>query len=149
MAPTGADVRSVRMSGNGRSSPSVLIGHWVGGRSGPGTPGRTAAVHDPARGVAVAEVALASAAEVADAVKVAVEAAAAWGETPLSRRVGMLFRLRELLDANREVLAATITSEHGKVRDDALGEVARGIECVEFACGIPQLLKGSLSTEVS
>ena len=106
-------------------------------------------MYDPARGVAVTEVALASASEVGDVVKVAVEASRGWGDTPLSRRVPMLFRLRELLDGHRDELAATITREHGKVHDDALGEVARGIECVEFACGIPTLLAGSLSREVA
>jgi malonate-semialdehyde dehydrogenase (acetylating) / methylmalonate-semialdehyde dehydrogenase len=125
------------------------IGHWIGGRAVDGVSGRTAPVYDPARGVQVAEVALASAAEVADATKAAREAAAAWGESSLSRRAAAMFRLRELLNRRRDDLAARVTREHGKVRSDALGEVARGLECVEFACGIPQLLKGTLSTEVS
>jgi malonate-semialdehyde dehydrogenase (acetylating) / methylmalonate-semialdehyde dehydrogenase len=125
------------------------IGHWVGGRAVEGVSGRTAPVYDPARGVQVAEVALASAAEVADVTKTAREAAAAWGESSLSRRAAAMFRLRELLDRRRDDLAARVTREHGKVRSDALGEVARGLECVEFACGIPQLLKGTLSSEVS
>ena len=125
------------------------IGHWVGGRAVDGVSGRTAPVYDPARGVQVAEVALASAAEVADVTKAAREAAGAWGESSLSRRSAAMFRLRDLLDRRRDDLAARVTSEHGKVRSDALGEVARGLECVEFACGIPQLLKGTLSSEVS
>jgi malonate-semialdehyde dehydrogenase (acetylating) / methylmalonate-semialdehyde dehydrogenase len=125
------------------------IGHWVGARAVDGVSGRTAPVYDPARGVQVAEVALASAAEVADVTKAAREAAVAWGESSLSRRAAAMFRLRELLDRRRDDLAARVTREHGKVRSDALGEVARGLECVEFACGIPQLLKGTLSTEVS
>ena len=125
------------------------IGHWIGGRVVGGLSGRTAPVYDPARGAQVAEVALASAAEVGDHLKTAREAAAAWGESTLSRRVAAMFRLRDLLDRHRDDLAARVTREHGKVRSDALGEVARGIECVEFACGIPQLLKGSLSSEVS
>ena len=125
------------------------IGHWIGGRGVDGISGRTAPVYDPARGIQVAEVALASAAEVADVTKAAREAAAAWGESSLSRRATAMFRLRELLDRRRDDLAARVTREHGKVRSDALGEVARGLECVEFACGIPQLLKGTLSSEVS
>ena len=125
------------------------IGHWIGGRVVGGLSGRTAPVYDPARGAQVAEVALASAAEVGDHLKTAREAAAAWGESTLSRRVAAMFRLRDLLDRHRDDLAARVTREHGKVRSDALGEVARGIECVEFACGIPQLLKGSLSSEVA
>jgi malonate-semialdehyde dehydrogenase (acetylating) / methylmalonate-semialdehyde dehydrogenase len=125
------------------------IGHWIGGRAVDGVSGRTAPVYDPARGVQIAEVALASAAEVADATKAAREAAAAWSGSSLSRRASAMFRLRELLDRRRDDLAARVTREHGKVRSDALGEVARGLECVEFACGIPQLLKGTLSTEVS
>ena len=125
------------------------IGHRVGGRALAGTSGRTAPVHDPARGVQTAEVALASAAEVDDAVKVAVEAAAAWGTSSSSRRAAAMFRLRELLDAHRDDLAAIVTREHGKVLADAQGEVARGIDNVEFACGVPHLLKGAHSAEVS
>jgi malonate-semialdehyde dehydrogenase (acetylating)/methylmalonate-semialdehyde dehydrogenase len=125
------------------------IGHWVAGRPLAGASGRTGPVYDPARGVQTGEVALASAAEVADVVKVARDAALAWADSSLSTRANALFRLRELLDARRDDLAAAITSEHGKVHSDALGEVARGLECVEFACGIPHLLKGSHSSEVS
>jgi malonate-semialdehyde dehydrogenase (acetylating)/methylmalonate-semialdehyde dehydrogenase len=125
------------------------IGHWLGGRRVPGTSGRTGAVYDPARGRQTGEVALASAGEVADAVKVAADASTEWGLSPLSQRTSMLFRLRELIDANRVELAAAITREHGKVRSDALGEVARGLDCVEFACGIPHLIKGAHSAEVS
>ncbi len=125
------------------------IGHWVGGRAVAGTSGRTAPVFDPARGLQTGEVALASAAEVGDIVKVAVDASVGWGASPSSHRAGMLFRLRELLDAHRDELAAIVTSEHGKVFEDAQGEVARGLECVEFACGVPHLLKGEHSSEVS
>jgi malonate-semialdehyde dehydrogenase (acetylating)/methylmalonate-semialdehyde dehydrogenase len=123
--------------------------HWIGGRAVVGTSGRTGPVYDPARGLQTGEVGLASAAEVDDAVKVAAAAAVTWGTSPLSSRAGYLFRLRELIDSHRDELAAAITGEHGKVRSDALGEVARGLDCVEFACGIPHLLKGSHSAEVS
>jgi malonate-semialdehyde dehydrogenase (acetylating) / methylmalonate-semialdehyde dehydrogenase len=125
------------------------IGHWVGGRAVDGVSGRTAPVYDPARGVHVADVALASAAEVGDLVKVAREAATSWAESSLSTRASALFRLRELLDRHRDELAALVTAEHGKVRSDAVGEVSRGLECVEFACGIPSLLRGTLSSEVA
>ena len=110
---------------------------------------RTAPVFDPARGVQTAEVALASAAEVSDAVKVAADAGSAWADSSMSARANALFRLRELIHAQRDELARIVTAEHGKVLDDARGEVSRGLECVEFACGIPHLLKGSHSSQVS
>ena len=122
---------------NPRRPPMETIHHWIGGRAVDGPPGRTAPVYDPARGVQVAEVALAPASLVGDALKTAKEAAAAWGESSLTRRVAAMFELRELLHRHRDELAALVTREHGKVRADALGEVARGLECVEFACGIP------------
>jgi malonate-semialdehyde dehydrogenase (acetylating)/methylmalonate-semialdehyde dehydrogenase len=125
------------------------IGHWIGGRRIDGAAGRRGPVFDPARGVQTGEVSFASAAEVDSAVKVAVAAAAEWRDSPLSRRSAAMFRLRELIDARRNDLAALVTSEHGKVLDDARGEVARGLDCVEFACGIPHLLKGAHSSEVS
>ncbi|HWA65605.1 MAG TPA: CoA-acylating methylmalonate-semialdehyde dehydrogenase [Mycobacteriales bacterium] len=121
----------------------------MGGRVVSGASGRVGAVYDPARGVQTGEVALASADEVADVVKVARDAAREWALSSLSRRTSALFKLRELIDAHRDDLADAITREHGKVRSDALGEVARGLDCVEFACGIPQLLKGAHSSEVS
>ncbi|MFZ0248632.1 MAG: CoA-acylating methylmalonate-semialdehyde dehydrogenase [Acidimicrobiales bacterium] len=125
------------------------IGHFIGGRAVPGLSGRTAPVYDPARGVQTAEVALASVAEVDAVVASAVEASGDWRSSSLTRRASLLFRLRELLDANRGELAAAVTREHGKVLEDARGEVARGIENVEFACGIPNLLKGSSNSEIS
>ncbi len=125
------------------------IDHWIAGRTVPGTSGRVGPVYDPARGVQQAEVALASTDEVDHVVEVAVDAAASWGTTSLARRATAMFRLRELIDAHRDDLAAVITREHGKVLSDALGEVARGLENVEFACGIPHLLKGSQSSEAS
>ena len=133
----------------GAGADTTTLGHWVSGRRVPGSSGRTAPVFDPARGVAVAEVPLASTDEVDEVVAVAVEAAVGWGASSLSRRAGVMFRFRELLDARRDELAALVTAQHGKVLDDARGEVARGIENVEFACGLPHLLKGSVSAEVS
>ncbi|HEY7106142.1 MAG TPA: CoA-acylating methylmalonate-semialdehyde dehydrogenase [Acidimicrobiia bacterium] len=125
------------------------IGHWIGGAPTAGTSGRVGVVYDPARGVQTAEVAFASKAEVDDAVKIAVEASHGWGGTSLGRRVGRLFKLRDLIDEHRDELAAAVTSEHGKTLADARGEVDRGLECVEFACGLPHLLKGAHSSEVS
>ena len=125
------------------------IGHWIDGRIREGCSGRSGPVFDPATGTQTGEVAFASTSEVDDVVKVAAAAAADWGASSLTTRAGVMFRFRQLLDANRSELAAIVTSEHGKVLDDAAGEVARGIENVEFACGIPYLLKGSLTTEVS
>ncbi|HVT64553.1 MAG TPA: CoA-acylating methylmalonate-semialdehyde dehydrogenase [Mycobacteriales bacterium] len=125
------------------------ISHWYGGRSVAGTSGRVGPVFDPARGVQTSEVALASAGEVDEVVKVARDAAREWSASPLSRRTSMLFRLRELIDSRRDDLARLVTAEHGKVVVDAQGEVARGLDCVEFACGIPHLLKGAHSAEVS
>ncbi len=129
--------------------PVTQIGHWIAGAVVPGSSARTAPVYDPALGTQTAEVALASAAEVDAAVRAAVEAARAWGSSSLTKRTGCLFRLRELLDANRDELAAAVTGEHGKVLEDARGEVARGIENVEFACGIASHLRGSSNSEIS
>jgi malonate-semialdehyde dehydrogenase (acetylating)/methylmalonate-semialdehyde dehydrogenase len=125
------------------------IGHWIGGKPVSGTSGRTGKVWNPAQGIQAAQVDLASAAEIDDAVKVSVEAAASWATSSLSARSGMFFKLRELLNQNRDELAAAVTSEHGKVHSDALGEVDRGLECIEYACGLPQLLKGEHSSQVS
>ena len=125
------------------------IGHWREGRATPGTSGRVGPVYDPARGVQTAEVSLASPAEVDAVVASAVRASHEWGSSSLTRRAGLLFALRELLNASRDELAAAVTREHGKVLEDARGEVARGIENVEFACGIPSLLKGWSNSEIS
>ncbi len=125
------------------------IEHWVGGCATPGTSGRSAPVFDPALGLQTKAVSLASAAETDDAVRCAVDAAAHWRESPLGQRTDKMFRLRELIVTRRQELAMLVSEEHGKVLTDAAGEVARGLECVEFACGVPQMLKGSHSSEVS
>ena len=125
------------------------IGHWVGGRRIPGTSGRVAPVFDPALGVQTKTVDLASADETDAVVQCAADAAVQWQRSPLGQRTDRLFHLRELLAAHRDELAALVSLEHGKVLSDAAGEVARGLECVEFACGVPQMLKGSHSSEVS
>ncbi|HEX5966885.1 MAG TPA: CoA-acylating methylmalonate-semialdehyde dehydrogenase [Intrasporangium sp.] len=132
------------------SAPTTsTIDHWVSGARVPGSSGRTAPVHDPATGQVTAHVALASAAEVDAAVKTAVAAAQEWRTSSLSRRAAVLFNFRELLHERTDELAAIITSEHGKVLSDAAGEIARGLENVEFATGVPQLLKGGFSEQAS
>jgi malonate-semialdehyde dehydrogenase (acetylating)/methylmalonate-semialdehyde dehydrogenase len=125
------------------------IGHWIDGRSVAGPSERTLPVFDPARGVQTAAVVAASVTDVDDAVAAAARAARTWGDASLSQRATVLYRFRELLDAHRDNLAAAVTREHGKVLSDAGGEVARGLENVEFASGIPHLLKGAFSSEVS
>ncbi|MFC7327075.1 CoA-acylating methylmalonate-semialdehyde dehydrogenase [Marinactinospora rubrisoli] len=128
---------------------TTTIDHWIGGRSVPGRSGRHGTVTDPATGAETARVALAGTAEVDAAVAAAKAAAPGWAASSLTRRTAVLFAYRELLNAHREEIARLITAEHGKVHSDALGEVARGLEIVELACGIPQLLKGETSTQVS
>src|SRR5450759_904418 len=125
------------------------IGHWIDGRLVAGTSGRLSPVFNPATGEHTKDVDLASAAEVDAAIEAASGAFATWRSTSLSNRMQVLFRFRELLDKHREDIARLITAEHGKVRTDALGEVARGIENVEFACGVPHLLKGGFSEQAS
>ncbi|GIF21998.1 malonate-semialdehyde dehydrogenase (acetylating)/methylmalonate-semialdehyde dehydrogenase [Actinoplanes tereljensis] len=127
----------------------IRIAHWIGGKSHAGTSGRVGPVFNPATGEQTAEVDLASAAEVADAVAVAKEAGVAWRSASLSKRSAVLFKFRELLAEKSGELAAVITSEHGKVLSDAGGEVARGLENAEFATGIPHLMKGSYSEQAS
>ena len=125
------------------------IGHWIGGRHQAGTSGRSSPVHDPATGKQTASVDLASSAETDAAVAAAEAAWRRWGSTPLSRRSTVLFAFRQLLDEHRDRLAAAVTAEHGKVLGDADGEVARGIENVEFATGISHLIKGGYSEQAS
>ena len=125
------------------------IRHRIRGEELTGASSRTAPVWDPATGAQQAEVLLAEPADVGAAVGAAREAFAEWSEASLSRRAKVMFAFRQLLDANVERLARIVSSEHGKVLEDAEGEVLRGLEVVEFACGIPQLLKGEYSDQVS
>ncbi|NBV03215.1 MAG: methylmalonate-semialdehyde dehydrogenase (CoA acylating), partial [Acidimicrobiia bacterium] len=125
------------------------ISHWIDGRIVEGTSGNSAPVYDPATGEQSAAVDLASVDEVDRAIAVAEAAAPEWRATSLSKRAEILFRMRELVDANRKEIAAFLTAEHGKVPSDALGEVARGLENIEFACGIPHLLKGGYSEQAA
>jgi malonate-semialdehyde dehydrogenase (acetylating)/methylmalonate-semialdehyde dehydrogenase len=125
------------------------IGHVINGRPVAGTSGRRQAVYNPATGAVARHVALASSAEVDAAVAAAKAAWPAWAEMPPLRRARILNAFLGLLNQHRDTLAAMITSEHGKVFTDAQGEVTRGIDVVEFACGIPQLLKGDYTEQVS
>jgi malonate-semialdehyde dehydrogenase (acetylating) / methylmalonate-semialdehyde dehydrogenase len=125
------------------------IPHWIAGRDDVGSGARTSPVYDPATGAQQAEVVLADPSDVDRAVAAASAAATAWGQSSLSQRTKVLFAFRELVNAELDALAAMVTSEHGKVLSDARGEVQRGLEVVEFACGIPTLLKGEYSDQVS
>jgi malonate-semialdehyde dehydrogenase (acetylating)/methylmalonate-semialdehyde dehydrogenase len=125
------------------------IPHWIGGARREGASGRTAPVTDSATGQVTGEVALASVEEVDAAVGAAAAAFPGWRDTSLTKRTAVLFRFRELLNARKPELAALITAEHGKVLDDALGEVSRGQEVVEFACGVPSLVRGGFTENAS
>src|SRR5271165_1326080 len=125
------------------------ISHWIGGKTAQFESRRSGVVWNPATGEQQASVDFASAEEVDHAVAVAQKAFGAWRATPLSRRAEVMFKLRQLVDENRGRIAELLTSEHGKTLPDAMGEVARGLENIEFACGIPQLLKGGFSEQAS
>jgi malonate-semialdehyde dehydrogenase (acetylating) / methylmalonate-semialdehyde dehydrogenase len=125
------------------------ISHWINGTVTPGTSGRTGPVFNPATGVQSGKVDLASAEEVAGAVESAKAAAVEWRSASLSRRAAVLFAFREILHNGVEELAKIVTAEHGKVHADAAGEIARGLENVEFACGVPELLKGGFSEQAA
>ena len=125
------------------------VGHFISGHRQPSTSGRTAEVFDPALGAVTKLVALANQAEIESAIKSANAAFPAWRDTSLAKRQQVMFAFRELLNARKGELAQIITSEHGKVLSDALGEITRGQEVVEFATGIPHLMKGSYSENAS
>ncbi|MFM8240673.1 MAG: CoA-acylating methylmalonate-semialdehyde dehydrogenase [Actinomycetota bacterium] len=125
------------------------IGHWINNKVVLGTSGRSGVVFNPATGEEQAKVDFASVAEM-DAVVAASKAALpGWRATSLSRRAEIMFRMRELVDANRKEIANIVSLEHGKVPADAMGELARGLENIEFACGIPALLKGGYSEQAA
>ncbi len=124
------------------------IAHYVDGRTVPGSGGRSAPVFNPATGEEIARVPLASAAEVRGVVASAKKAFPGWAATTPLRRARILNRFLQILEARTDELAAAITREHGKVLSDAKGEVQRGVEVVEFAIGIPQLLKGEVTENV-
>ena len=126
-----------------------IIQHYIHGATTTAAPARSQPVTNPATGAVTAQVALAEAMDVNAAVASAQAAFPAWADTPPLRRARVLFKFLELLNAHKDTLAHMITAEHGKVFTDAQGEVARGIDIVEFATGIPQLLKGDYTEQVS
>ena len=127
--------------------PLETIGHLIGGQNSIGS-GRTQPIYNPATGAISREVALASNATVEQAIASAQEAYPAWRDTPPIKRARIMFRLKELLEQHADDICALITDEHGKVLNDAMGELQRGIENIEYACGAPELLKGEHSRNV-
>src|SRR5438132_10737258 len=128
--------------------PMSDIQHYIGGKRVGANGGRQGEVYNPATGEATGRIALAGGGEVDHAVRAAAAAFPAWAATPPLSRARILFKFRELLDREAGALARLITDEHGKVLSDAAGEVTRGTEVVEFACGIPHLLKGEFTEQV-
>jgi malonate-semialdehyde dehydrogenase (acetylating)/methylmalonate-semialdehyde dehydrogenase len=131
------------------SSKKNTIGHWINNKAYTGTSGTTAPVTNPATGAVTGQVALGSVEDARAVIDAAAAAFPAWRDTSLTKRTQILFNFRELLNSRKGELAEIITSEHGKVVSDALGEVSRGQEVVEFACGIPHLLKGGFTENAS
>jgi malonate-semialdehyde dehydrogenase (acetylating)/methylmalonate-semialdehyde dehydrogenase len=125
------------------------IGHWINNKVVLGTSGRSGVVFNPATGEQQAAVDFASVAELDAVVASAKAALPGWRSTSLSRRAEVMFRMRELVDANRKEIANIVSLEHGKVPADAMGELARGLENIEFACGIPALMKGGYSEQAA
>lgn len=128
---------------------TTILDHWIDGAPSAGTSTRTGDVFDPARGVVQKQVRFASAADVDTAVAAASKAFTDWGQSSIARRQQVMFAFRELLNNRKDELAEILTSEHGKVLSDAAGEIARGLEVVEFACALPHLIKGAMSEQVS
>ena len=133
----------------GEAQEQARINHWIGGRIVPGESGRSGPVYNPATGQVAAQVDFASVEEIDAAVAAAKAAFPAWRATSISRRAELFFRIRAILDEHRDDIARILTREHGKVHSDALGEVARGLEVIEYSCGIPTLLKGEFSEQAS
>jgi len=129
-------------------APPFKLGHFIGGKFVAGGSGRTGVVHNPATGAVRGTVAYASADETRAAIAAAAKALPAWAATPPLQRARVMFRFKALIEQHLDELARLLTAEHGKVLSDARGEVIRGMEVVEFACGIPQLLKGEFSENV-
>ena len=127
----------------------TTINHFINGTETPGDGTRTQPVYNPATGAVSGELRLANRADLDATVAAARAAADSWGDISLSKRTAVLFKFRELVAAHVEDLAQLITAEHGKVLSDAKGEIGRGLEVIEFACGIPTLLKGDYSDQVS
>ncbi|MGH6942733.1 MAG: CoA-acylating methylmalonate-semialdehyde dehydrogenase, partial [Geminicoccaceae bacterium] len=137
------------MSATEASVMSTAIHHWIAGADDRGDSDRTGPVYNPATGVQTGSVTFATNAEVDRAVREAQRALPNWRAMSLGRRAELMFAIREAFHARRDELAAIITAEHGKVFADARGEVTRGLEVIEYCCGIPQLLKGGMSEQAS
>ncbi len=135
--------------GQGGTGAGRHVTHWIGGKPWTGDAAQRGDIFNPATGQVTGTVDFAGTAEVGAAVAAAAGALPDWRETSLVRRAGIMFAFRELIRSHQDELAALITREHGKVAADAAGEVARGLEVVDFACGIPHLLKGAFSENVS
>lgn len=132
-----------------RAPHTDVLDHWVGGAAWAGESHRTSPVYNPALGIVQKQVRLASRADVGAAVDIASAAFSGWRDASIAKRQGVMFAFRELLNARKHELAAILTAEHGKVTADALGEIARGIEVVELACGVASMTKGAYSENVS
>ena len=128
---------------------SNIIGNYVGGSRVTPADGTLQDVFNPSTGEVSGQVRLSNATDLNNTVRVASAAAQEWGATPAVKRAQVMFRFKRLLEENADKIATTISSEHGKTHEDALGEVSRGLEAVEFSCGIPHLLKGTFSEQVS
>ncbi|MEM9254778.1 MAG: CoA-acylating methylmalonate-semialdehyde dehydrogenase [Pseudomonadota bacterium] len=135
------------MNAEAPNTPLTVVGHFINGESVAGN-GRTQAVMNPATGQVVRHVALASASTVEQAIDAAQAAFPEWRDTPPLKRARVMFRFKQLLEQHADDIVAAITEEHGKVIDDAMGEFMRGVEVVEYACGIPELLKGEFTKNV-
>ena len=146
---TASATRATPAAEASHADTSATIDHWVGGEAFQGDSDRSGPVYNPATGATNARVRFASVADVDRAVANAKEASIAWGRSALGKRATILFKFRELVNAHADEIARCIVREHGKVLADARGEVQRGLEVVEFACGIPHLIKGEFSENVS
>jgi malonate-semialdehyde dehydrogenase (acetylating) / methylmalonate-semialdehyde dehydrogenase len=146
---TDAPVTEVLEAKEKRGRELGRVSHWIGGEAVPGESGRSGPVFNPATGEQTAEVDFATVEEVAHAVAVAKEAYAGWRQVSLSRRQELFFQIRQLVHERMDDIARILTAEHGKVLTDARGEVQRGLEVIEYACGIPTLLKGDFSEQAS
>ena len=127
---------------------TATLTHWINGAAQAGASARFGDVYNPAAGEVIARVPFAAASEVDSAVHAAAEAQPAWAATPPSRRARVIFAFKELVESRKEELAKVVTREHGKVLSDAIGSVSRGLEVLEFACGIPHLLRGDYTEAV-
>jgi malonate-semialdehyde dehydrogenase (acetylating)/methylmalonate-semialdehyde dehydrogenase len=149
LSPVKALIQGNTMSASPRStSAPTLIPHWIGGKPVPGAQTRTGDVFDPSTGLVTGRVPYASAEELNACVATAKAAFPKWAATPPLRRARVMFRFRDLLERGSDEIAAAISREHGKTLSDARGEVVRGMEVVEFACGIPELIKGEHNENV-